>query len=96
MMIDKLSGIDPLNNVQTPPRVRGSKPVSSGADSIDVSPEARARADAYYLAKVASETPDVRTDLVNEVREKIKDPAYINQAVINSVADKILNSYFGL
>jgi negative regulator of flagellin synthesis FlgM len=91
-MIERLGGIDPLNNVQTPQRVRSGKPVSTG-DSISVSAEALAKAERYYLEKVAAETPDVRTALVEEIREKIKNPSYINQAVINDVADKLLDMW---
>ncbi|MDR3284970.1 MAG: flagellar biosynthesis anti-sigma factor FlgM [Treponema sp.] len=91
-MIERLGGIDPLNNVQTPQRVRSSKPVSAG-DSISVSAEAIAKAERYYLDQVAAETPDVRTALVEEVREKIKNPSYLNQAVFDNVADKLLDMW---
>ena len=52
-------------------------------------------AEAYYLSEVAAETPDVRSERVAQVREKIKDPAYLNAQTISSTADKILDS-FGL
>jgi len=45
------------------------------------------------LNQVAEETPDVRSDLVASIKEKIKDPNYLNQAVIGSAADKILASF---
>lgn len=96
MMIDKLGGINPLNNVQNSHRATVKSTVSVGVDSISVSKEAQEMAEAYYLSEVAAETPDVRMDLVEQVRAKIQDPAYINDAVIDSVADRILESYFGL
>ncbi len=96
MMIDKLGGINPLNNVQNSHRIAAKTAVSSGVDSISVSDEAREMAEAHFLAQVAEETPDVRADLVEQVRAKIQDPGYINDAVIDSVADKILESYFGV
>ena len=55
----------------------------------------REMAEAYYLSEVAAETPDVRSERVAQVREKIKDPAYLNAQTISSTADKILDS-FGL
>lgn len=96
MMIDKLGGINPLNNVQNTHRVAAKSTVSSGVDSISVSKEAQEMAEAYYLSEIAAQTPDVRTELVEQVKAKIQDPAYINDAVIDSVADRILESYFGI
>lgn len=96
MMIDKLGGLNPLTNVQNTHRTTAKATVSAGVDSISVSKEAQEMAEAYYLSEVAAETPDVREDLVAQVKAKIQDPAYINDFVIDSVADKILESYFGI
>lgn len=94
-MIDKLGGITPLNNVQNAKRTESKHSSISFADTINVSDEAKAAAEAYYLNQVAEETPDVRSELVASIKEKIKDPNYLNQAVISSTADRILAS-FGL
>jgi negative regulator of flagellin synthesis FlgM len=69
--------------------------VNAGTDSISVSDEAKEMAEVYYMKQVAAETPDVRADRVAEIKEKIKDPSYLNDAVINSTADRILAA-FGL
>ena len=55
-------------------------------------PIAKEMAEAYYLSEIAASTPDVRSDLVAKVKDKIKDPNYINSAVISSVADRFLDS----
>ena len=65
---------------------------STESDSISVSKEAEKMAEAYYLDKVAAETPDVRADRIAEVREKIKDPSYLNDSVFGSAADKFLTA----
>ena len=92
MMIDRLGGLDPLQNLQQTKRV-ASKPVTNSLeDTVSVSQEAKEMAEAYYLSEVAASTPDVRSDLVAQVKEKIKDPNYINSAVISSVADRFLDS----
>ena len=49
-------------------------------------------AELYYLDKIAKETPDVRADRVAEVKEKIKDPNYLNNAVFSSAADNFLSA----
>ena len=93
MMIDKLGGISPLNNVQSTKRTQGSERVKSSPDSISVSKEAKEMAEAYYLKEVADETPDVRTDLVAQIKEKIKDPSYLSSEILNSTAERIMASY---
>ena len=94
-MIDKIGGINPLSNVQN---TRSSAEVSKstfGSDSISVSDEAKEKAAVYYMKQVAAETPDVRADRIAEVKAKIQDPNYLNDAVISSTADRIMES-FGL
>jgi negative regulator of flagellin synthesis FlgM len=93
MMIDKISGVNPLNNVQNTKRTSSAESIKSAPDSIDVSDEAKAMSDAYYLNKVADETPDVRADLVEQIKQKIQDPNYLNDATISATADRILSSY---
>lgn len=92
MMVDKLSSVNPLNNIQNTRRTN-TKEVYSAQDSINVSDEAKIAAEAYYLDQIAKETPDVREDLVVSIKEKIKDPNYLNETVINSTADRILAAY---
>ncbi len=96
-MVQNINGINPLNGVQNTRRTNEPAKASStlGADSINVSAEAKEAAEAYFLSQVAEETPDVRADLVASVKEKIKDPNYLNSVVIGSTADRILDS-FGL
>lgn len=95
MMVQNINGINPLNNIQNTHRTSDQNKVvqSSGVDSINVSDEAREAAKAYFLDQVADETPDVRSDLVTAVKEKIKDPNYLNSAVIGATADRILESF---
>lgn len=95
MIIDKIGGINPLSNVQGSQRVSARSSVFMGEDSISVSREAQEMAEAYYLSEVAAETPDVRSDLVEQIRVKIQDPMYLSGATIDSTVDKILASYFG-
>ena len=93
MMIDKVGGINPLNNIQNTQRTNRLSNVKSESDSISVSDEAKKMAEAYYMKEVADETPDVRTDLVNQIKEKIKDPSYLNPENIASTADRIMAAY---
>lgn len=94
-MIDKIGGINPLNNVQSTRRTNESVKSNFGVDSISVSKEAKEMAEMYYMNQVAAETPDVRADRIAEIKAKIQDPSYLNDAVIASAADRIMES-FGL
>ncbi|MDD7417332.1 MAG: flagellar biosynthesis anti-sigma factor FlgM [Treponemataceae bacterium] len=92
MMIERLSGINPLQNVQRSQQVSKKAEVSTFEDTVVVSDEAKRLAEEYMLSEIAAQTPDIREDLVAQVKEKIKDPNYINAALLNSVADKFLES----
>ena len=93
-MINNVNSINPLNNVQDLRKTSNTSKVaaSESSDSISVSAEAKEMAEVYYMEKVAKETPDVRADRIAEVKEKIKDPNYLSDAVINSAADKFLSA----
>ncbi|MCH5295800.1 MAG: flagellar biosynthesis anti-sigma factor FlgM [Treponema sp.] len=93
MMIDKISGINPINNVQGTKRSSQTSSVRQASDQISVSEEAKSLSDAYYLNKVAEETPDVRADLVEQIKLKIQDPNYLSPATIEATADRILSAY---
>ncbi len=93
MMIDKLGGVNPLNNVQTTRRANSTSSVKPTSDSVELSSEAQEAAKSYFLNQVAEETPDVRADLVAAIKEKIKDPNYLSTAVINATAERIMASY---
>ena len=92
-MIDKIGGLNPLNNVQNIRKTDNATKVSSQTDSISVSKEAVEKAEAYYLDKVAAETPNVRADRIAEVKAKIKDPSYLSDEVILSAAEKVMSGF---
>lgn len=91
-MINSVNSVNQVNNVQNLRKTEGTTKVSREADSISVSAEAKEMAEVYYMEKVANETPDVRADRVAEVKEKLKDPNYLNNAVLSSAADKFLSA----
>ena len=93
MMIDKISRVNQIGNVQSTKRSAAVQGVPSALDEISVSAEAKEMADAFYINKVAQETPDVRSDLVEQIKQKIRDPNYLSEAVIAATADQILSAY---
>lgn len=95
MMIDKISSVNSINSLQSARLTSSVDRVRQGSDEIDVSDSAKKASEAYYLTQVANDTPDVRTELVEQIKQKIQDPNYLNDATIASAADKILSA-FGL
>jgi negative regulator of flagellin synthesis FlgM len=93
MTINRLENINPLDNLTNAKSTRGAPRSDAARDVINVSEEALKKAEAYYLAEIARDTPDVRTELVEQIREKIKDPAYINAAIIDATAAKLMDAY---
>ena len=55
MMIDKIGGVNPLNNVQNAHRINEQGAPKVGNDSISVSDEAKRMAALYYMNKVSAE-----------------------------------------
>ncbi|MGP1593700.1 MAG: flagellar biosynthesis anti-sigma factor FlgM [Treponema sp.] len=92
MTIDRLSGIEPVKNVQTLHRLYKAEKVVS-ADAISVSQEAKLLSEANMAFDVIKKLPDVREDKIAEVSKKLQDPLYINKALLSTVADKILDEY---
>ena len=92
-MINGVNNVTQLNNVQNIRKTDNSAKVKAESDSSSVSKEAVEMAEAYYMDKVAADTPDVRADRIAEVKAKIKDPSYLSNAIIQSTAEKLMTSY---
>jgi len=92
MVIDKIGNI---NNIIEPKKSRpvaGEKEVKKG-DSVQISSEGKKAAESARLAQMIKESPDIRVDKVNEIKEKIANGEYnFNDAkVLEMVADRIAN-----
>jgi negative regulator of flagellin synthesis FlgM len=92
MTIERLGPVDPVskyNKTEKPAKVAKSGPT----DSVAVSEEARRAADLQKTAEAVSQTPDVRMDRVEEVKAKLQDPNYIDDAVVSAVADSLMDVF---
>ncbi len=91
MDIDK---IGPINNINNYNKLNKKEPInkSESKDSVNISKEALNMAETNRAMDIVNSTPDVRTDRINEVKAKINNPDYINDAVNNSLADKIMRA----
>lgn len=92
MTINKIGSLDPINNQNKTSRVQKQQSQNT-ADSIKVSKSAINRSELIKASTIAKNSPDIREDRIAEVKAKLKNPNYINDKVINSVAEKIMEDF---
>ena len=94
MMVERIGHLDPIQP--------GNKPGKSDqlrgrdrTDSISLSPEAREKAELFQVVELIKSAPSLDDAQIAALREKINDPAYLNERIIGATADKIMDA-FGL
>jgi negative regulator of flagellin synthesis FlgM len=92
-----INGIGPLDPLQSSKKVGQNNRINqtAGGDSISFSSEALKKGELYQALELIAGASDVRADRVEELKQKINNPSYINDAVISATADKLM-SVFGL
>mgnify|MGYP001055342818 FL=1 len=92
MTIERLGPVDPMQRLsQTEKTQRESaKPKN---DSVSFSDEAKLKADLLRVSELVKEASDVRADRVAEVKKKLEDPNYIDDVVIEHVAEQIMDMF---
>ena len=94
MTIDRIGLIDPIQPGKKPGRA-DPVPGSPQTDSISISSEAQEKAEILRAQELAAAAPEIRSERVAELREKINDPSYINDKVVTATADKLIDALFG-
>jgi len=93
-MLGFFFAILPVFENPSPPAKKPPKAETIGkADAVSVSKEARVLSDATIALEAIRKAPDIREDKVAGVKKKFADPSYINNALLDIVADKILTDY---
>ena len=92
MTIDRVGPIDPLQNVNKAKGPEKSRK-NGGSDSINVSEEARSKAEVYHATELAKGAPGIRWELVEAVKKRLQDPNYISEKVLDTVARRLME-YF--
>ena len=92
MKIDRIGIVDPLQNGKKADRTENVRR-KADTDSVSFSSEAIEKGDLYQAVELVSAAPDVRTDRIEELKRKINDPSYINDAIIGSTADRIMDAF---
>jgi len=93
MTINRIGHVEPVPSGKKPGRsdhVGGA----DRTDTINLSQEARERAEMYQVIELIKSTPEIDDARIAELRQKIDDPAYLNERVINATAEKIMGAWF--
>ena len=94
MTIEGLGPVDPVSKYgKTNKSSKASK--TEKTDSINLSSEAKSMSEVYKAAESVKNTPDVRLDRIAEVKKKLEDPSYIDDKIVESVANSVMD-VFGL
>jgi negative regulator of flagellin synthesis FlgM len=91
MTIDRIGSPEPLQPGKKPGQ-NSRVSQAEKSDSINLSSEAREKAQIFRALELAASAPDIREDRVAELRQKIDDPAYIEER-IGATADKIMGVF---
>ncbi|MFW6288667.1 MAG: flagellar biosynthesis anti-sigma factor FlgM, partial [Spirochaetota bacterium] len=62
-------------------------------DSVSFSNEAKIKAEMLRVAEQVKQAPDVREDRIAEVKRKLEDPDYIDNRVVEHVAEQIMDMF---
>jgi negative regulator of flagellin synthesis FlgM len=94
MTIDRLNSMDPIRDPQKPSS--GGKPDKArGGDSITISSDATEKADLYRAIELAKAAPELSPERIAELKAKMNDPSYIDDAVLSMTADRIMDQLLG-
>jgi len=93
MTINRIGHLDPV--------LPGKKPGqnnqvggSDRTDTINLSAGAMEKAERYQVLELIKSAPELDEARIIELRQKIDDPKYLNEKVINATADKLLSAWF--
>jgi negative regulator of flagellin synthesis FlgM len=94
MTIDRINPLEPLQSGKKSGR---NNEVERGkqSDSISLSSEAVEKAELYRAIELVSAAEDVRSARIAELKARINDPSYLNDAVLKATADRVMDA-FGL
>jgi negative regulator of flagellin synthesis FlgM len=93
MTVNRIGHVEPILSGKKPGR---SEQVGGNdkADTINLSAQATGQAERYQVLELIKSAPELDEARIAELRQKIDDPSYINDRIVNATAEKILNAWF--
>ena len=92
MSIDKIGQVNGYNGYNKINKTNNNRNINSG-DSVNISNEALDAAEKKRIFEIVMSAPDVRKDKVEEIKNKLKDPNYINDTILKETTEKILDAF---
>jgi negative regulator of flagellin synthesis FlgM len=92
MTIERIGPMDPMHSMKKP-RGPAQSNKADGADSISLSQEAKSKGEIYQATELAKNSPEIRWELVEAAKQKLQDPNYISEKVVDAVAQRLME-YF--
>ncbi|MCG8570290.1 MAG: flagellar biosynthesis anti-sigma factor FlgM [Spirochaetes bacterium] len=92
MSIDKIGSINNYNDYSKINKTRKPQNVKA-SDSVSISQEASSLAENKKIMDIVNSTPDIRTDKVEAAKQNINSSDYVNDQVVDEIADKLLKSF---
>jgi negative regulator of flagellin synthesis FlgM len=92
MTINRIGHVEPILSGKRPGR---SEQVGGNdkADTINLSAQAMEQAERYQVLELIRSAPELDEARIVELRQRIEDPSYINERIINATADNIINAW---
>jgi negative regulator of flagellin synthesis FlgM len=92
MMIDRIGFMNPvfLNNNSG---LNNQVNRLTQTDSVKLSLEALAKGDFYRACDIANAAPDVRLEMIAEIKAQINDPSFVDNEVLGATADKLMEVF---
>ncbi|MCL2266961.1 MAG: flagellar biosynthesis anti-sigma factor FlgM [Treponema sp.] len=93
MTVNRIGHVEPIPSGKRPGR---SEQVGGNdkADTISLSAQAKEQAERYQVLQLIKSAPETDEARIAELRQKIDDPSYINDKLVNATADKILSAWY--
>jgi negative regulator of flagellin synthesis FlgM len=94
MTIERVNLPDPIQRLKKTEKTVNPKKMRD-TDSIQVSDDAKNKAEIYNATEKVKMASDVRTEKIEEIKRKLEDPNYITNTVLEKTAENIMK-YFGI
>ena len=93
MTVNRIGHVEPVPTGKKPGR---SEQVGGNekTDTISLSSDAIKKAEMYQVMELIKSAPELDDARIAELRQKIDDPSYLNEKVINATANNIINALF--
>ena len=93
MTVNRIGHVEPVPTGKKPGR---SEQVGGNekTDTISLSSDAIKKAEMYQVMELIKSAPELDDARIAELRQKIDDPSYINEKVVNATANNIINALF--